>query len=235
MSFRYAAPVALALLAGCSTNKDDALREPGLSPVGAGIYQYPDLVTPAAFPKGEVQAKNSLWTDSRADFYQDPRALSMGDIVTVKIDISDNASLANLSERDRESGVTGGADVSGSFGSFLLPTVGATLGLDGGSNAKGSGRVKRSENIALSVAAVVTQELPNGNLFISGQQEVRVNFEVRVLTIAGIIRPRDILPNNTIAYDKIAEARISYGGRGRITEVQQPGWGQQVYDTVAPY
>ncbi|MEN3793971.1 flagellar basal body L-ring protein FlgH [Fulvimarina sp. MAC3] len=235
MTFKYAAPVALALLAGCSTNKDDAFREPVLSPVGSGIYQYPNLVTPASFPKGVTGAKNSLWTDSRADFYQDPRALSMGDIVTVKIKIADKASLANMSERNRESGVSGGADVSGSFGNWTLPTVGATLGLDGGSDAKGSGRVKRSEDIDLSVAAVVTQELPNGNLFISGQQEVRVNFEVRVLSIAGIIRPRDILPNNTIDYDKIAEARISYGGRGRITEVQQPGWGQQVYDMAAPY
>nr|WP_245413850.1 flagellar basal body L-ring protein FlgH [Fulvimarina endophytica] len=208
--------------------------EPVLTPVGSGLYQYPDIVQPAAFPKGATQSKNSLWADSQANFYQDPRALSMGDIVTVRIDIADQASMANLSERDREAGVTGGADVSGSIGSFGLPTVGATLGFDGGSNAKGSGRVRRSEDIKLSVAAVVTQELPNGNLLISGQQEVRVNYEVRVLSIAGIIRPRDILPDNSIDYNKIAEARISYGGRGRISEVQQPGWGQQIYDVVSP-
>ena len=82
---------------------------------------------------------------------------------------------------------------------------------------------------------MVTEVLPNGNLLISGSQEVRVNFELRIVNVTGIVRPRDISSNNTIEYEKIAEARISYGGRGRITEVQQPRWGQQLIDAVAPY
>ena len=86
----------------------------------------------------------------------------------------------------------------------------------------------------MSVAAVVTDVLPNGNLIVSGSQEVRVNYELRVLNIAGIVRPRDISKDNTIAYNKIAEARISYGGRGRIMEVQQPAWGQQLFDRFKP-
>jgi len=85
------------------------------------------------------------------------------------------------------------------------------------------------------VAAIVNEVLPNGNVVISGSQEVRVNFEVRVLNIAGIVRPRDISPKNTISYDKIAEARVSYGGRGRLMEVQQPAYGQQLYDIVTPF
>ena len=97
------------------------------------------------------------------------------------------------------------------------------------------GAIERSESINLLVAAVVTDVLPNGNLLISGTQEVRVNYEVRVLTVAGIVRPRDISTDNTVSYDKIAEARISYGGRGRITEIQQPAWGQQIIDAIAPY
>jgi len=104
-----------------------------------------------------------------------------------------------------------------------------------GSTSAGSGSIDRSEEIRLSVAAVVTDRLPNGNLVISGSQEVRVNYEMRILNIAGIVRPRDIQSNNVIPYNKIAEARISYGGRGRISEVQQPGWGQQVYDIVTPF
>nr|WP_210345296.1 flagellar basal body L-ring protein FlgH [Jiella flava] len=228
--------VALAALAGCSTTKEDALRQPHLSPVGSGLAQYPAVnVEPAAFPSSGPSSRHSLWTDTRADFYQDPRALNVGDIVTVKIEISDQASLDNNSERSRTSGIGSTLGLSGALGKWVLPTVDTTLSADGKSESEGKGKVARSEKIKLSIAAVVTQKLPNGNLFISGQQEVRVNFEVRVLSIAGIIRPRDILPNNTIDYDKIAEARISYGGRGRLTEVQQPGWGQQIYDIVAPY
>lgn len=211
------------------------MKEPALSPVGSGLYQYPSLVQPAAFPKGGPRGKHSLWSDDRADFYHDPRALSVGDIVTVRINIKDEASLRNATDRTRESKVGAGLSLAGALGEWVLPDVGVDLEADGKSDAKGAGRISRSEDIKLSVAAVVTQELPNGNLMISGQQEMRVNFEVRVLSIAGIIRPRDILADNTIDYDKIAEARISYGGRGRVTDVQQPQWGQQVYDVVAPF
>ncbi|TIV92058.1 MAG: flagellar basal body L-ring protein, partial [Mesorhizobium sp.] len=97
------------------------------------------------------------------------------------------------------------------------------------------GEIKRSEDIELNVAAVVTEVLPNGNLMIRGSQEVRVNYELRVLTIAGMVRPSDIGAENTIPYERIAEARISYGGRGRASEVQQPAYGQQVLDQVLPF
>ncbi|SMC36441.1 flagellar L-ring protein precursor FlgH [Fulvimarina manganoxydans] len=230
-----AACAVLALLSACSTAPENAMKEPALSPVGSGLYQYPSLVQPAAFPRGGPRGKHSLWSDDRADFYHDPRALSVGDIVTVRINIKDEASLRNATDRTRESKVGAGLSLAGALGEWVLPDVGVDLEADGKSDAKGAGRISRSEDIKLSVAAVVTQELPNGNLMISGQQEMRVNFEVRVLSIAGIIRPRDILADNTIDYDKIAEARISYGGRGRVTDVQQPQWGQQVYDVVAPF
>lgn len=225
------------LLAGCSTTREDAFREPLLTPVGSGLYQHAPIVQPAPGPGPNELPRNvnSLWTGRNADLFRDTRALNVGDIVTVKIQIDDKATLDNNTKRSRDSGVSVGADLEGSIGSFGLPTVGADLGLKNGTKATGKGTVDRKEKIDVSVAAVVTQVLPNGNLYIAGQQEVRVNFEVRVLSIAGIIRPGDILPNNTIHYEKIAEARISYGGRGRLTEVQQPGWGQQVLDTVLPY
>ena len=112
---------------------------------------------------------------------------------------------------------------------------GGSLGLGAKSGANGSGSIDRSEKVDVSVAAVVTEVLPNGNLLISGTQEVRVNFELRIVNVTGIVRPRDISTGNTIDYEKIAEARISYGGRGRISEVQQPRWGQQLIDAIAPY
>ena len=227
--------LALALLAGCSTAREDLLKEPVLSPVGTGIYQYPPVVQPLPTAGPLPREVNSLWTDRNADLFRDTRALNVGDIVTVKIEIKDEAELDNNSKRSRKSGVDIGADLDGALDGVSLGTLGATVGLNGGTNTDGKGRIKRSEKIDVSVAAVVTQVLPNGNLFISGQQEVRVNFEVRVLSIAGIIRPGDIMPNNTVSYEKIAEARISYGGRGRITEVQQPNWGHQVLDMAVPY
>src|SRR4029079_3103340 len=106
---------------------------------------------------------------------------------------------------------------------------------DASTSTDGKGAIQRSESIELLVAAVVSELLSNGNMVISGTQEVRVNFELRELNVAGIVRPRDISTDNSISYDKIAEARIAYGGRGRMTEVQQPGWGQQVIDLISPY
>lgn len=222
-------------LAGCQSTREDLLKEPVLTPVGTGVAQFPPIIQPATYPEAPPRHLNSLWTGRNADLFRDTRALNVGDIVTVRILIDDKATLDNNSKRSRVSGVTTGATFKGSVSDFSLGTLGVDLGLKGGTNANGRGEVDRKEEIDVSVAALVTQVLPNGNLYIAGQQEVRVNFEVRVLSIAGIIRPGDILPNNTIPYEKIAEARVSYGGRGRLTEVQNPGWGQQVLDAALPY
>lgn len=228
--------LAVLVVSGCSTTRQDFLAEPVLTPSGAGVHQYPNFVDPASFPAEKLRGqKNSLWVDKNANLFRDARALNNGDIVTVKIEIDDKAEFDNESNRSRDSSVDAGVDFDATLDAVSLGTLGGKLGLVGGTGQNGKGKIDRSEKINLSVAAVVTQVLPNGNLYITGQQEIRVNFEVRVLTIAGIIRPGDILPNNTIPYERIAEARISYGGRGRLTEVQQPAWGQQVLDQAMPY
>jgi flagellar L-ring protein precursor FlgH len=176
-----------------------------------------------------------LWNDRQSRLFTDPRALSQGDILTVNIKVNDRANFKNQNDRSRTANRKLGFDVSAQW-----DKVGSTAGkgsgaLNSATDTSADGEIKRSETLDLNVAAIVTDVLPNGNLMIRGSQEVRVNAELRVLTIAGIVRPADIGAENTIPYERIAEARISYGGRGRITEVQQPAYGQQILDQVLPF
>jgi flagellar L-ring protein precursor FlgH len=185
---------------------------------------------------------NSLWRQGARAFFKDQRANRVGDILTVVINIDDQASFNNETERRREN--TEDSDVTNLLGletqleKRLLPesfNPASALSLGSTSRSKGTGTVDRKEELSLTVAAIVTQVLPNGNLVIQGRQEVRVNFEVRELLIAGVVRPEDITATNQIQHTQIAEARISYGGRGQLTDVQQPRYGQQVLDILFPF
>jgi flagellar L-ring protein FlgH len=228
----------LGLLAGCGNTIHEIGREPALTPVGAGLRPARVAVPNEPAPPPVYTRGNSFWQDASADLFRDPRAMKVGDVVTVKISIKDKATLDNTSERKRDNKTSFGLDTGWDTNLPLLNgkrrgTIDSKI--DSKSETKGEGAINRSESIELLVAAVVTDVLPNGNLIISGTQEVRVNFEVRVLTVQGIVRPRDISTENMVSYDKIAEARISYGGRGRITDFQQPAWGQQLLDTISPF
>lgn len=228
-------PVGALVLAGCAGQLEDVGRAPEMSPVGYGLAAQPPAAYPInTFGQGVVKDYNSLWASGRDNFFADPRAKKVGDVLTVTIQINDRANLDNSSDRRRTSDIGIGGALSSTWDGTTTDGE-ASLDLDSGSGSAGAGSIDRSEEIQLSVAAVVTERLPNGNLVIAGSQEMRVNFEMRILQIAGIVRPRDIQANNVIPYDKIAEARVSYGGRGRISEVQQPGWGQQIYDIVTPF
>lgn len=224
----------LPLLAGCAVDPEDFNVQPRLTPVGSGIQRISTGAEPGSF-QGVGDDMNPLaWEGTSADLFRDPRARRVGDIVTVNIFINDKATLDNNSQRSRESEVDAGFAIGLDFLPTKYPTAGSAT-VDSSSSSKGKGEIDRSEKIDFSVAAVVTNILPNGNMVISGSQEVRVNFEVRVLSIAGVVRPQDISRENTVPYDKIAEARVSYGGRGRLSEVQQPGWGQQLFDIFTPF
>jgi flagellar L-ring protein FlgH len=225
---------------GCAGRLSEIGREPAMTPVGAGLRpnRVPELSdTPPPPPQ---RKGNSLWQDSGSDLFRDPRATRVGDVVTVKIAIKDKASLDNKSDRSRDSksnfAISNSYDINYAQGN--LKGAGSGKGdssITSGTSTKGDAAITRSESIELLVAAVVSDVLPNGNLVVSGTQEVRVNQEIRVLNVAGVLRPRDIATDNTVSYDKIAEARISYGGRGRMTEVQQPGWGHQLLDLISPF
>lgn len=210
------------------------------NPVTKANYQPVSLPMPA--PKKAERQKNSLWASAdRQTFFKDQRASDVGDIITVMIDISDEAELDNETERRR----TGSEDaqlpamlgLEGSLGQVLPEAINPAnlIDFDSTSNHAGSGSVEREEEVELKLAAIITQILPNGNMVIHGSQEVLVNFEKRIVMIDGVIRPEDISVENTIASQQIAEARIVYGGEGQITDVQQPRYGKQLYDIVFPF
>ncbi len=219
-------------------------QEPPLTQIQNPAEYQPKVVMPMPTPTPVERQPNSLWRPGARAFFKDQRANQVGDILTVTINIADAATISNSTSRSRDNSESANTAALLGYESKLwkrLPgnnkTVDPTNLIDLGSTSSstGTGEISRTDNITLRIAAVVTQILPNGNLVVQGTQEVRVNFETRVLQIAGVIRPQDILSNNEIPYDRIAEARISYGGRGQLTDVQQPRWGQQIYDIIFPF
>ncbi|MBX9460498.1 MAG: flagellar basal body L-ring protein FlgH [Brevundimonas sp.] len=231
-------------LGACST-AIEAVRGPELAPIG-----YPAALVPTSqvyMPSPEQQradraaSANSLWRTGARTFFGDQRARRIGDIVTVNIDIDDRAQTQNSTARTRTNEMSGG--ITNFFG--LENSLGRAfpggfdpanlVGLEGESSANGSGSVNRSEKVSLTIAAVVTDVLSNGNLVIQGRQEVRTNREIRELTVAGIVRPEDISSANTVAHTQIAEARISYGGRGDISRVQATPAAQSLVERFSPF
>lgn len=236
---------ACALMTGCATA--DRLSKVGEAPAMSSIsnpvtqenYQPVSLPMPA--PLKVTREKNSLWQSDRVTFFKDQRASNIGDIITVLIDIKDQAELDNSTERKRTSTEGAGLDAMLGYEQSLnrvLPQAvnGANLAqFDSNSNHKGEGKIDREDDIKMRMAALITQVLPNGNMVIHGKQEVLVNYEKRILAIDGVIRPEDIGVQNTVNYDQIAEARIIYGGEGQISDMQQPRYGQQIYDILFPF
>ncbi|SEL26844.1 flagellar basal body L-ring protein FlgH [Roseovarius nanhaiticus] len=208
------------------------------SPEQAAMFS-PGLPETTTYARRADQA--SLWTAGQQSLLGDRRAMKRGDILTVVIEIDDEAEISNSTSRSRS-----GSESLGIPQLFGLPQridgklpEGASLGdavsINSSTKSDGDGSVSRREELTLRVAATIMQVLPNGVLSIQGSQEVRVNYEMRELLVTGYVRPEDISRQNEITYDKIASARISYGGRGQITDMQQPRYGQQVLDAILPF
>jgi flagellar L-ring protein precursor FlgH len=234
------APLVLGGLAACSTVKE-AVRGPELAPVG-----YPAQLAPMEqkFVSRETPqpaSANSLWRVGARTFFNDQRANKVGDILTVQIDIDDSAKTTNNTSSSRTAGLKAGVPhllgLESSLGKILPGGFDPANALETNSTSSnaGAGAVNRQEKISLTIAAVVSGVLPNGNLVIQGTQEVRTNTEVRQLTVAGIVRPEDISSSNTIKHTQIAEARISYGGRGDISRVQKTPSGQSLIERFTPF
>jgi flagellar L-ring protein precursor FlgH len=203
--------------------------------------KYKPVTLPMPRERHALHEPNSLWRPGARAFFKDQRASQIGDILTVNITIDDEATLDNETSRTRDSvedsDITNLLGYEGSLGKILpsAVTAASVASLGSKSSATGTGSISRSESVNLVVAAIVTQILPNGNMVISGTQEVRVNFEKRILTITGVVRPEDISASNIVKHTQIAEARIAYGGAGQLTDVQQPRYGQQLFDIIYPF
>jgi flagellar L-ring protein precursor FlgH len=236
MTYKHAAPIlAFALLAGCSGQAvKDLNRAPAMSPIGSGL-NLTKTNELSLYPKEPQQVATgySLWSDQRSALFKDARALKVGDILTVRINIDDKATFDNSTDRKRESSWSKNFTLFGTD-THNTKSMDGDLGMDSRSSSKGDGSIERKEKLSLQLAVVVTGVMDNGNLLISGSQEVRVNQELRVLNLAGIARPQDVDAENKIAYEKIAEARISYGGRGRLSEIQNPPISHQMVDVFSP-
>lgn len=234
--------LALSMTAACG-RKDHLGKAPSFSPP-ADSQEHAAMISPGLPLRLEEERlvdQASLWSGTRQSLLGDRRAIQRGDILTVVIEIDEKAEISNATDRSRS-----GTESLGVPGLFGLPQrldqelpEGASsaelVGINSSSNSSGDGSVKRKEKLTLRVAATVVDVLPNGVLSISGSQELRVNFELRELLVTGYVRPADISRQNEITYDKIASARVSYGGRGQITDVQQPRIGQQVLDAALPF
>ncbi|MGH1466615.1 MAG: flagellar basal body L-ring protein FlgH [Cognatishimia sp.] len=244
------ATAAVVGLAGC-TEKYKEHRNPQFSEMDAAPIPEVNRIS-VPMPASEPQRRpkraeaSSLWSRGTSSFFDDQRAQMVGDILTVVININDDAQLRNQSERARTSTQDVNDPVFFGYGGKIdrilpgisaadLPTGGNIVDLGNTSSSAGEGSIRRNEAINLRVAALIVKELPNGNFVIAGRQEVKVNQELRELRVAGIIRPQDIGTSNIVAYDKIAEARIAYGGRGQLSVVQQPRYGEDFLDVILPY
>lgn len=243
---RFFLLLAIFMLSACSTLErlSRVGQPPDITPIENPTKQpgYQPISLPMPAPVEDIRQPASLWRQGSRAFFRDQRAGRIGDVLTVVINIDDEAQLQNATGRGRNSSES--AALNSLLGYELQlgkllpnssPNPASLVDANSDSSTNNNGTIDRSEQITLRVAALITQILPNGNLILRGRQEVRVNAELRELQVMGVIRPEDITSLNEVPYDKIAEARISYGGRGVISDVQQPRYGQEIYDILFPF
>ena len=243
----------LIITGGCLPSVErlnDIGRAPQMNQIESPVLQ--ENYKPVSWPHNEVETlknqesdkknSNSLWKTAYKVPFRKANSISIGEIIKIKIVIDDRATINNSTERSRgeKREAKDTPNITGVLPDKVmhaLPFVDAMGNLitSGNSKNRGEGKISRNEKMKMDIAAMVTQILPNGNLIINGNQQIRINHELREISIEGIVRPEDIDSNNSISSDKIAEARISYGGRGLISDVQQPKIGNQIIDMVSPF
>jgi flagellar L-ring protein precursor FlgH len=232
----------LALLSGCGalTKLSEIGRPPAMTPTSDPTkepgWRPMSLPMPAREPP--PNQADSLWRSGSRAFFKDQRAAQVGDVITIVVSMNDAATLNNGTTGTRTSAESAGAPNMFGLEALLPKTIvdpSKLLSISSGNSNVATGQIQRNEAVTLSLAGVVTQVLPNGNLVVAARQEFRVNDELRQLHVTGVIRPQDISSQNMVASNQIAEARIEYGGRGQLTDIQEPRWGQQMMDVLLPF
>lgn len=201
---------------------------------------YQPLSWPLPDPEMQTaRTSNSLWQQGSRAFFRDQRAARVGDILRVNVAVADQAKIDNKNDNQRDTAESAGAPTLFGLENDVTKVTGANpsswFSLNGGSSSTSTGKIDRKETINTQVAALITQVLPNGNLVIEGSQEILVNYEIREVSVKGVIRPQDINSDNTIESTQIAQARIVYSGRGQLSDKAQPRWGYQVIEAVSPF
>jgi len=226
-----------AALSACSAV--DRLENIGEAPKMAAVGNPAGQKIVAEIPRPQpiTHDNNSLWQPGAQSFFHDPRAMHVGDVITVNVSVADTAKMQNTTSRSRNN--SDNANLTNLFGleKVLPPAIDPTSVVKMGSDNSnvGTGKIERSEDLSMTLAALVAQDLPNGNLVIDGHQQVRVNNELRDMRLSGIVRREDITQNNTVNLSQIAEARVIYGGVGTVSDVQQPRYGSQLFDIIMPW
>ena len=242
---RHFVPIALlsaTLLPGCDTF-DHFQKPPNISGPGTMGEIPVTRATAASIAAADVPPlppamSGSLWRQGSKTFFRDQRARGVGDLLTVAVNLQEQAEFANQTNLARTTANNGSITGLGSLLGHIFPGLlnsSPNVTTAGSDSTQGQGDIKRTESITVNVAATVVQVLPNKNMEIAGSQEIRLNNELRQLQIRGLVRPEDILSDNTIGSDKIAEARIAYGGRGVSSDLQRPSWGQDVLNRFSPF
>ncbi len=237
----------LILLCACGTQMEELanigkppIMEKVIAPMNKPGYEPVRWKAEEDEEEGKKYA-NSLWQPGSSSFFKDKKARKVGDILTILVKIKDKAELKNETKRDRTSKDSASAPHLFGLEEKILgivpgvPDPSNLLDITGVNSSEGKGEIKRDETIETIVASMVTQILPNGNLVVHGNQEMRINSELRKITVDGIVRPEDISAANTVDSNQIAEARISYGGKGTLSSLQQPRLGNQVIDILSPF
>ncbi len=238
--------ICLMLLAaplGACGSISEAVNGPQMHPMN-----YPSALVPtdqqvlnARDPAPAPASSNSLWRTGARSFFHDQRAARVGDILTVLININDSANIQNQTQAEKTNsdqlGLTNLFGLESTLGRILPKSFNPASALNTSTdyNSKGTGSITRQEQITLTIAAVVTQVLPNGNMVIQGRQEVKTNNDLRELTVSGIVRPEDITATNTILHTQLAEARIYYGGAGDLAAVQKTSGGTALLQRFSPF
>jgi flagellar L-ring protein precursor FlgH len=233
--------IAVASLTACGTlsRLSEVGRDPAMTPTEDPTKdpKWRPLTLPMPSRQPSPNEANALWRSGSRAFFKDQRAAQVGDIVTVLVNMNDAANLKNVTSAVRASSETAG--LPNFFGlEAILPkaiTPSTLVSASSGNSNTGTGQIQRTEAVTLRLAGIITQVLPNGNLVVAASQEFMVNSELRQLKVTGVIRPQDIASDNTVLHDRMAEARIAYGGKGQLTDIQRARWGQQMIDILMPF